>query len=376
MHAVTGARILAVAAALLTQSVPTYGQTTAAPAASYWVYVANESSDLVSRVRFGPNGVVEEKTISVGIHPTDLDGAHGLFVAPNGRHWYLSLSHGRPYGAVWRFETGTDRFVDSTTVGLFPATIAVSRDGASLFVVNFNLHGDPVTSSVSAVFTPLMTETKKIPTCVRPHGGRLNRDATRHYSACVTSDQLIEIATNRLEVNRRYSLTRGHEGLLSTERSGAVVGGPDACKPTWVAVAPDDRHLYVPCNGRREVLEFETETLDITRRFATGAGPYNADVSADGRVLVVTLKGNQSVAIFDLATGHEVRVATSQPVTHGVVISPDSRFAFISNEAVGATRGTVDVIDLRSKTLVASTEVQYQPGGIGFWKMEIQPRQN
>ncbi len=39
---------------------------------TYWVYVANESSDLVSRVQFGPGGAVEEKTISVGIKPVDL----------------------------------------------------------------------------------------------------------------------------------------------------------------------------------------------------------------------------------------------------------------------------------------------------------------
>ena len=42
----------------------------------------------------------------------------------------------------------------------------------------------------------------------------------------------------------------------------------------------------------------------------------------------------------------------------------------MSNEAVGRTRGTVDVIDLEGKQRVASVEVQHQPGGIGFWKME------
>ncbi|MCZ6917812.1 MAG: YncE family protein, partial [Gemmatimonadetes bacterium] len=300
----------------------------------------------------------------------DLDGAHGLFVAPTGDHWYLSLAHGRPFGTIWKFETGTDRFVDSTTVGLFPATIAVSRDGSQLFVVNFNLHGNPVPSSVSSIFTPFMRETKQIETCVKPHGGRLSSDGTRHYSACVASDQLIEIATDRLEVSRRLQLTRGAEGLVSSDRSGAIVGGPDACKPTWIAVAPDDAHLYVPCNGRREVLELDANTFDITRRFPTGAGPYNADVTPDGRQLVVSLKGDQAVAIFDLSSGDETRVATSESVTHGVAISSDSRYAFISNEAVGATRGTIDVIDLQSKTLVATTQVQYQPGGIGFWKME------
>ena len=57
---------------------------------SYTVYVADESSDLISRVRFDGNVAVEEKTIAVGIMPADLDGAHGLAVSPRGDYWYIS----------------------------------------------------------------------------------------------------------------------------------------------------------------------------------------------------------------------------------------------------------------------------------------------
>jgi hypothetical protein len=42
----------------------------------------------------------------------------------------------------------------------------------------------------------------------------------------------------------------------------------------------------------------------------------------------------------------------------------------VSNEAIGATRGTIDVIDLESLKVVASTEVHHQPGGIDFWRSE------
>jgi len=344
----------------------------AAPAATYWIYVANESSDLVSRVRFGPDGAIEEKTISVGIKPADLDGAHGLTVSPAGDYWYVTLAHGTPYGMVWQYRTGTDEFVDSTTVGLFPATMGISADGSMLFTVNFNLHGQRVPSSVSAVFTPFMDEARRIETCVMPHGSRLSMDGVYHYSTCMMSDQLVEIATDRLEVNRRLRLTADHVDLLPLDEASMHMA-EGSCKPTWVAVAPDNRHLYVPCNGRGEILEIDRERFHVTRTFPTGKAPYNADVSPDGRYLVTTLKGAQAVSVIELDTGTERQVAATRPITHGVVVTPDSRYAFISNESIGAVRGTIDVIDLAAAEVVASTEVQLQPGGISFWKMESGP---
>ncbi len=340
------------------------------PTSNYWAYVANESSDLVSLVRFGPDGIEQEQTIAVGVMPADLDGAHGMTVSPDGNFFYVSLAHGFPYGKVWKYATGSNQLVDTTTVGLFPATMAPTPDGSMLFVVNFNLHGNPIASSVSAIFTPNLQEITQIETCVKPHGGRVNNSGSSHYSVCVASDQLVDISTSRLAVARRLFLTRGSEGLLETGNTGTgLSGNADRCKPTWVTVTPDDETLYVPCNGRGEILEIDAATMEIRRSIPTGRGPYNADISADGRYLVVSLKGAQSVAVFDLPGGAETRISTSQPVTHGVTISPDSRYAFISNEAIGATRGTVDVIDLETKTVAASVEVVHQPGGISFWRM-------
>lgn len=346
---------------------------------SYWAYVANESSDLVSLVRFDGTDVVEEKAIEVGFHPADLDGAHGITVSPNGEHWYVSIAHGLPYGQIWKMETGTDQLVDTAVVGLFPATMSMTPDGASLFVVNFNLHGDHVPSSVSAVFTPFMTEVAEIETCVMPHGSRMSRDGTRHWSTCMMSDRLVESSVGGMAVERMLVLTGGQEHAMTAEHLAAMSDGHDmggmtmggeVCKPTWVQPSPDDTRLYVPCNGRGDILEIDAETLEVLRRFPTGAGPYNADITPDGRTLAVTLKGAQAVAVLDLETGTERRVDTTQPVTHGVAITPDGRYAFVTNEARGATRGTVDVIELSTARVVASTELHYQPGGLAVWKME------
>ncbi len=128
-------------------------------------------------------------------------------------------------------------------------------------MVNFNLHGDMVPRSVSVVFTPLLGKQRKIETCLMPHGGRITHDGRFHYSACMMSDQLVEIATGRNEVSRRLSLAPGHEGVVTGDPQGHMTMGPPGCKPTWVAISPDDRLLYAPCSAL-------TPTVTRTRKGA------------------------------------------------------------------------------------------------------------
>jgi DNA-binding beta-propeller fold protein YncE len=344
--------------------------------ATYWVYVANESSDIVSVVSFGPEGAVAEKALDVGFIPSDLDGAHGISVSPDGRYWYLSTAHGTPWGRLWKYETGTDSLLAYVELGLFPATIGLSPDGGTAFVVNFNLHGDPVPSSVSVVNTEPLEEMGRIVTCVMPHGSRVAPSGEYAYSVCMYDDELVEISTADLVVTRRMALTPGGQGLKASGKAAREPmlelhrEGP-RCKPTWVEPGVDGRHAYVACNGHGEVLEIDLEKMVVTRQFLTGKAPYNLEVTADGRLLIATNKGAQSVSVIDLASGEELgRIPTSRPITHGVVATPDSRYAFVSNEAVGATFSTVDVFDLRSLSRVAEVEVEHQAGGIDFWKME------
>ena len=381
----------------------------------YRLYVANESSDIVSRVVFRPGaGVAVEKEIPVGVMPADNDGAHGLTVSPDGAFWYLTIAHGTPYGYVWKFHAGPDTLVARTELGLFPATMGITPNGQFLVVANFNLHGDMVPSDLSVVYTPTMTQLSRVVTCLMPHGSRVSISGAHQYSACMHSDQLVEFDLATLEVSRRFSLAPGREGPLDArdqgtgahamivDGSGAGAGGaprsqgagasgagagqtagmagmagmPGAstsvCSPTWAEPGAGDladRVVYVACNRNSEILEIDTESWSVRRRFSTGAAPYNLEVTSDGALLVATLKGEQAVSIISLESGEELaRLATTQPITHGVVASADGRYAFVSNEAIGATPGTLDVFDLVALERVASTDLRYQPGGIDFWR--------
>ena len=349
------------------------------PDASYWLYVAAESDDEVALVRFDAAGARVEKTIPVGVWPTEIEGPHGLRVSPEGDFWYLSLAHGKPYGSVYKYRTGTDNLVGSVGVGMFPASMDIAASTGLLYVVNFDLHGGMKPSTISVVDTVTMTEVVDVEVGIMPHGSRLNRMGNRQYSVMMMTDELVEIDAFRFEVLRRLSLTteaapdtvptRAPMAIAETRSQEGMAAAVD--RPTWVHPGPQGRFLYVACNGSDQVKVVDLERWEVVDTLNTGAGPYNVDVTADGRLLVVTHKTAGSTGIWDLQEGVELaRLDNSRGVTHGVVISPDANYAFVSVEGVAGEPGALDVIDLDTLELVATVEVGRQASGITFWKIQ------
>lgn len=366
-----------------------------APESDYLVYVLSESADRIALVRFGPAGARVERDFDTGSMPTDLDGPHGIAVAPDKKFYYVSLANGRPYGSVWKYSAAGDKVLGRAQLGFFPATMDLSKDGEFLYVVNFNLHGDMVPSSVSVVATTPMMEIARIPTCIMPHGSRLNPQGTRHYSACMMDDMLVEIDTGTLKVSRHFIVTKGSEAGMTgapqpRSRSAAAEPvkvsahkhntgghgmeppkpGDTSCSPTWAQPSADGASIFVACNGSSDIVEIDTASWKLKRRIAAGAGVYNLAVTKNGR-LIGTNKRDQSVSIIDIASGRELaRLKTKRKVLHGAVVSPDDRYVFISVEGIGSEPGTVEIIDLEALKTVATVDVGPEAAGIDFLRME------
>lgn len=360
----------------------------------HYVYVGAESADLLHRIRLDGDGVAVDATVPVGEIAVENEGPHGLNVSPDGEYLYMTTAHGVPDGKLWKFHAGPDTLVDEPILlGNFPATLDLTPDGLYAFIANFNLHGEHVPSTVSVVYTPDMVEVAQIPTCTMPHGLRMAPDGIFAYSLCMMDDQLVEIDTRSFEVSRRFTVSTGHEGELTgyevpevvtgrmgMTRNGASMSGggmamhgqgtmtEPTCSPTWVQPAPDGRTLYVACNKSDEILVVDRESWELVRKFPAGRAPYNLGITPDGQILVASLKGAGQVQFFDAASGESLAVVPSTTtVTHGVAVTPDSRFAFVSVEGVGAEPGKVDVYDLETFELVGSAEVGQQAGGIVYW---------
>ncbi|MGB7845033.1 MAG: YncE family protein [Candidatus Acidiferrum sp.] len=351
-------------------------------APEYWVKLVCESSDRIATVRFGPNGAKLEKTTETRILQSDISGPHGIAFSPDRKNFYVSIGHGRPYGTAVKYSTEDDKVVGQAGLGLFPATEDVSPDGNFLYVVNFNLHGDMVPSSVSVVDTNQMLEVARIPTCVMPHGSRVTPDGKKQYSGCMMDDLLVEIDAERMKLTRTFRLSAGKEqgftGMASKGENGEKHGehagmnmSVATCQPTWAQPSIDGRRVFVACNKSNEIVEVDSGSWTLVRRIPAANGVYNLGVTPDGKLLVATNKRDASVSILDIPSGKELaKIATKRKVVHGVTISPDSRYAFITVEGVGEEPGTVEIIDLETKKGVASVDTPPQAAGIDFWKME------
>jgi DNA-binding beta-propeller fold protein YncE len=362
----------------------------APPDKDYLLFVVAESADQVALVRFGPAGIRIERSHRVGMMPTEINGPHGVAVSPDGKYYYVSIAHGTPYGTLWKFATENDSLLGRVTLGYFPATVQTTPDGALAFVVNFNVHGEMVPSSVSVVATEEMLEIARTTTCTMPHGSRVNPQGTRHYSACMMDDVVVEIDANTFGVRRHFMLGAGKEmgmdGPPAAMAAHANHGGgshdsaamkmPEvSCSPTWAQPSSDGARLFVACNKSNDIVDIDVESWKLVRRIPAGNGVYNLGVSPDGRLLVASNKRAQSVSFFDIATGKALATApTKRRVVHGVVISPDSRYAFITQEGVGSEPGTLEVFDLSTFSSVAALDLGQQAAGLDFFRTEAPAR--
>ncbi len=350
------------------------------PERTYTIAVASEGTDEISIISFGPSGAAIQTKVPIGLSVTDPDGPHGLAASPDKQFYYVSTAHGTPYGSFWKLRTSDNTVVGRVMLGNFPATAQITPEGHLAFVVNFNLHGDMVASDVSVVGVDDMVELTRIKTCTMPHGSRLNAQGTKHYSACMMDDLLVEIDVATMEVSRHFQLTKGKEmGMagppmimasagthdMSGHGMTAPAAGDPSCSPTWAQPSADGSKVYVACNKTSDIVEIDVATWTMVRRIPAGAGVYNLAATRDGTKLIATNKRGQSVSIIELPSGRELaRIPTTRRVVHGAAVSGDDRYVFVTVEGIGSEPGTLEIIDLRTLKTVATVDVGQMAGGV------------
>jgi DNA-binding beta-propeller fold protein YncE len=307
------------------------------------LYVTSGFTDEVLILSPASGRILERR--DVDLRPGERDEPHGVAVAPDGRHWYVTLAHGEP--TLWKYETEGDRLVGRTALPLRGASrVDVSPDGSTAVVADYWLGGLGAPSDVAVVTLETMDVVARIEVCAAPHHAAWSPSGDRIAIACALSDEIVLLDAKTLKRRGRFPVRPPGPGDPVTRP-----GNPLA-QPLNLAWSPDGSRLYVSLMRSDGVAAF---TPDGERLWAvrTGDSPAQIALAPDGDLLVVANRGDASVALVDPETGtaHAV-VLPDIAHPHGVALSDDGTVAYVTYEGATTTGGGVLALDLREERVL------------------------
>ncbi|MDG4893621.1 cytochrome D1 domain-containing protein [Mesorhizobium sp. WSM4976] len=330
----------------------------AEPVASGFVYTADEEDGSISRIDLS-TGKVE--TFPVAIAPHNVQ-----FVPATGR--LLAVGAPRPAGGEGgsghsddHSKTGGMGEMDmdaggklialdtanlasgpiaSIPAGAHPAHVIADPDGNRAFVT------DSEHNIVSVIDLTNGAVIATVPTGDYPHGLRMSPDGRFIYVANV-KDGTVSVL----------------DAVKLTEVARIKVGQA----PVQVGFTPDGSRVYVSLRDENKVAVINTSARQEIERTEVGRSPIQVHATPDGRFIFVANQGteakpNDTVSVINVASGKVVKTIRTGLGAHGVAVSNDSAFVFVTN----ILDGTVSLISVKNQSVLQSYVVGKGPNGITF----------
>lgn len=322
------------------------------PAPAGRLYVTSGVTDSVLVLDAADGGRLS--AVAVDRRPGEVDEPHGIAAAPDGRHWYLTLSHGDP--TLWKFEREGDRLVGRVPLGLpGAARIGLTPDGRRAFVPDYFRSGEGRTSGLAVVSLDRL-EVETLPAlCPAPHDAQVDPGGTRVAVACSLSDEIVLLDAGEL-----------HEiGRFDVDGAPGPPGAPRH-KPLNLAWSPGGDTLYVTLHLTGLVRAFGPDGA-LLGSARVGRGPAQIALTPDGRTLVVANRMDRSVSLVDAARLEErMRVGVDRAHPHGVALDTSGRWAFVTVEGNAGGAGGVLAIDVVEGRVRWSVEAGVYTLGIAW----------
>lgn len=323
----------------------------AALAGSPKVYVADEEANTVSVL--DATTFRKLASIPVGREPHNVqispDG-NRAWVTNNGDVMMLRDGHGHEAmskqehgasgsnGEVWVIDTAREAVVDKIAVGAHPAHVVLTPDGRFAYVTN---GGD---NTVSVIDTATSRVVATIGVGAYPHGIRFSPDGKEAYVA---------------------NLKGGTFSVIDTDTRKEVAQIEAGKGPAQVGFTPDGRLAFASLSGEDKVALIDPKSRKVIDRVGVGTGPIQVYATPDGRTLLVANQGTRekpgtNVSVVDLDTFKTTKTIETGRGAHGVVVDRKGRYAYVTNTYAG----TVAVLDVKERKLVAIVPVGKGPNGI------------
>jgi YVTN family beta-propeller protein len=313
-----------------------------------FVYTADEHGNSISTIDLA-TGLVE--TVSTPISP------HNVQITPD-EVWLLAVGDpaddavghghdasghdGKASGQLLVLNAGNPGAgpIASIEIGDHPAHVVTDPKGLRAFVT---VAGEDAVAIVDLNHNEVV---KKIKVGRYPHGLRISPDGKWAYIADVEE---------------------GAVSVIDTATLSEVARIPVGKAPVQVAFTPDGLRVYVSLRDENSVAVIDTETRSVIARVPVGRNPIQVHATPDGAFVYVANQGteaepNDTVSVIDVAGGSVVDTIRAGAGAHGISISRNGRYAFVSN----IVDGTVSVIETESRSVIDTRAVGKGPNGITF----------
>jgi YVTN family beta-propeller protein len=272
-----------------------------------------------------------------------------------------------------------------------PHEAAVSPDGRSVLVTNYNKPGAGQQKTLSLIALPGgdTIRTIDLGEYRAPHDVRWV-DAT-HVVVTVEGSQallLVNVTSGAIERVFKTGQAVSHMLALSTDRtrlycsnmrSGSVsafdfkTGEKIKDVPTGkecegVGVTPDGRWVWAGNRAEDTISIIDTRTLEVTKRIASPGFPYRVQFTPDGKLALIPHANSSALVVADVASQAIVKsiklglTKVEAPSTAGVFPHPDNRHAFVTVR----NDNSMLVLDLVTGETLARVEVQNSPDGVTY----------
>jgi YVTN family beta-propeller protein len=205
---------------------------------------------------------------------------------------------------VYRITTDTFTIDQVIPVGAVPKFLALTPNDATLLVSNW------CSFNLSVIDVASGDEIARVPLGRHPRGIAVTADGSTAYVAVMGSTNIAVVDLTTLEVG----WLRG-------------VGN----NPRHLVLSPDGRYLYATLNGDDRVIRIDLETGSVINRISTGDAPRSMAISEDGRTLYIVNYKSDTLSEVDTDTMNVVREI---PVAHhpiGVTFDPTSRSVWVAS---------------------------------------------
>jgi YVTN family beta-propeller protein len=129
-----------------------------------------------------------------------------------------------------------------------------------------------------------------------------------------------------------------------------------------LAFSDDSRYLFVAASGKGALFVIDTSTLQIIKEIATGQGPLRVAYSSLAKAAYVISETDGTILIIAGSSHSVAQRIVSKPGIRSIRFAPGGRFAFIAN----TSGNEVSVLDAAKNRIVQSGQVNGRPDQVYF----------